>query len=145
MLTSNTKQNTEPLKTNPANVHHCQPIKRIFPSRGAVEKFSLFFIKKRCKGLLLMKNPMRFSNVSRHRPPFCRVGGLRSEDPPKNCGKLRENRGKLRFLVREIAVGTQKNFSFPDSGQEKGCQKITSPNRVKAQQKNISHIWVKQF
>jgi hypothetical protein len=40
-----------------------------------------------------------------------------------------------KFLVREIAVGTLKKFSFTDSGQGKGLQKIASPYRVKNQQK----------
>jgi hypothetical protein len=47
---------------------------------------------------------------------------------------------KLRFLVREIAVGTLRNFGIPDSGQEKGAKKLQVQTKSKPSRKNISHI-----
>ncbi len=112
------------------------------------------------RGKIIPGNSRKFPEISRRgclltspKPVSCfqkkvtlRQGGgkLRSEEPKKKlrtiAEKLRNNYRKLRFLVRKLRSG-QKNFGFPDSGQGKGRQKITSPNTVKTQQEKIFHIF----
>ncbi len=56
--------------------------------------------------------------------------------------EMRKNSRNIAvFFVREIAVGTLKNFGFPDIGQGKRASKIASPNKPKPSRKITNWIW----
>ncbi len=69
------------------------------------------------------------------------VGG----PPPKNCRKLRGNCGKIAVFSKGNCGRDLENFRFPDSGQWKVRQKITSPNQAKTQQKFFFSHFCGQF
>ncbi len=72
-------------------------------------------------------------------------GGNCSRRTPQNCGKLWKNcgnYGKIAVFSEENCGRDLEKFRFPDSGQGKGRQKITSPNQAKTQQKFFStYLW----
>ncbi len=69
------------------------------------------------------------------RPIDPKGGDCGRRSPPKQIAR------KLRFLVREIAVGTKKNFGFPDSVQGKGRQKNYKSKQSQNPAEKMFHVF----